>query len=170
MIRIEEIKEALSRMSECEIIHDPKDEKTNGLKFRKSGDIFAISSLPETKLSKTNIRLSRFIRVSKNTKINKAEGELIEASVNITGNTPCKAAYIYNVKELDMDSSFFITNLYTDKLDHFEKNNDEKKRILNIVVLILGMIVEVISCHQDILTQIDEAVRKREGEASGDGK
>lgn len=170
MFSIDELKNALSRMSETEIIYDADDEKSSRLKFRKNGELFVIYSLPENELSKTNLRLSRLVKLNKNKSMSKDDGEAIEASLNLTSSTPCKVVYVYNLNGSDLDSGFFITNVYSDKLDFFEKDQDEKTRISNAVILILGMIVEVISCNQEIVVMVDETAEKTAKAGGKDGE
>jgi len=169
MITVDEIKEALLKISDTEIINNSVDEDEKSLKFRKNGELFTIYSLPKNELSETNLRLSRFIKLPKNT-MSKEEGEYIEAAMNLTNNTPCKTVYIYKIKDIDLDNGFFITNIYTDKLDYFEKTTNEKIRTSNIIILILGMIVEVMLCNQDITTKANELAEKRLKEGAADGK
>lgn len=90
--------------------------------------------------------------------------------MNLISNNPCKVVYIYNIEEVYKDGRFFITNVYTDKLDQFEKFANQEVKSSNLVVLILGMMIEVITCTQEIFKQASEAIERRLEGIITDGK
>ncbi|OQV40439.1 hypothetical protein BZ160_14220 [Pantoea vagans] len=170
MITLDEIKEAVSKIADTEIIKTDGDEKKGQLRFKKNNDTFTIYPITEDSVSKTNLRLSRVIKLPNQKSLSRDEGELIEASMNLISNNPCKVVYIYNIEEVYKDGRFFITNVYTDKLDQFEKFANQEVKSSNLVVLILGMMIEVITCTQEIFKQASEAIERRLEGIVTDGK
>lgn len=167
MITIDEIKEALGQISETEIIDNLEHKKNNRIMFKKRGDGFAINILPENAASKTNLRLSRLFGISKKTTISKEECESIAEYVNLQSNTPCKVIHVRNITGSGLDNHFFITNTHADKLDQFKKFANEKIKISSISALILGMMLEIILCFQEITIKIDEEKDKSTEEGDG---
>ncbi|CAI0833362.1 hypothetical protein [Serratia fonticola] len=170
MITLSEIKKAILKINDTEIIHDDDDENKGRLKFKKNNDTFTIYSIPENTLSKTNLRLSCLIKLPKEKRITKKEGEVIESTLNLIGNTPCRIVCIYDKEDEMSEGKFFITNLYTDKLDHFKKIQNGEFKSSDIVILILAMIVEIMICTQEITAQAYNIIERRNKGEITDGE
>jgi len=170
MFTLDEIKEAILKISDAEILSNDEDERESRVRFKKNGDIFIITTLAKDMASNTILKLSRLVKLPKNCNVKKEDAELICSMVNILNNTPCKVVYIYNEKNGVLDNRFYITNIYTDKLDQFEKMGSKDVVAANLVVLILGMILEVMITTQDIITESEKTGKANQSEGDANGK
>lgn len=161
MITINELKEAINKIADTEIIKSDDDDKKGRFNFKKNNDYYIVNNTVEDSFSKTNMRLSRVIKVPNQDLIRREEGELVEASMNLSSNNPCKVVYIHGKDGVDSDGKFFITNMYTDKLDQFKKFGNQDVRSANLVVLILSMMLEIVGCSQEIMKQANESIDNR---------
>ncbi len=153
MITLDELKEAINKIADTEIIKNDEDDKKGRFRFKKNNDTYIAYPTVENPFSKTNMRLSRVIKVPSQELISREAGELVEGSMNLASNNPCKVVYVYSAEGKDSDGKFFITNMYTDKLEQFDKFGSQDVKSANLVVLILSMMLEIAGCTQEILKQ-----------------
>jgi len=167
MITISEIKKALLRLSETEIISQDNKEKEESVTFKKNGDSYTVFLLPENELSKTNIKITKLIRFMDSLNISNDECTLIENSLNITNKTPCK---LINLRAPDNKVIFLINNTHTDILDSMDKISNEESRLSNIIILILGMIVQIAITTEEILEMAKKIVDDKKQVDDKNGK
>ncbi|MCQ4103716.1 hypothetical protein NOG67_18870 [Erwinia persicina] len=161
MIAIDELKEAVNKIADTIIIKSDDDDERGRFRFKKNNDTYLVYPTVEYSFSKTNMRLSRVIKIQNQDLISREVGELVEGSMNLASNNPCKVVYIYGDDGADSDGKFFITNMYTDKLDQFKKFGSQELRSANLVVLILTMMLEIAGCSQEIMKQTNEFIERR---------
>lgn len=141
---------AIGTMIDTELMERKPTDKDNDIRFKKAGDFFSLSILDGDKVATTKLGLMKLLSVEEN---KKKVAEKTAVTVNLSNIIPCKVSYV------DIDSKkgmFVILNIFTDKLDYFEKEMPQEEKLNKIRILLLSMIIEVYNCTNFIGHQMME--------------
>jgi len=159
MITIKKLEEALREMHDIEVMKNSSNKKIKSILFSKKDDRFTLTLLEPDAISTTKIKLTKVVLHPNHKRVKRKDAELVEASVNLTLENPCKVVYVY--QDNNQDSGFFvIDNIFTDKLDYFTTKESEEKITEDLKILILGMIIEIFRCMQAIKKEADDIDEK----------
>ncbi|CAM3852623.1 hypothetical protein BS639_24500 [Rouxiella silvae] len=140
MITIEEIKAAIKRIKDTELIASNPSNNEKNIRFKKGNDAFSLSILDGDNVSKTKLSLLKILNIDEKYNDFAKDAEVAANSIN---TSPCKVFFMSTEK---LKGFFVILNIFSDKLESFENNISEEDKVHKASVLILSMIIETYNC------------------------
>ncbi|EPS1148497.1 hypothetical protein ACVBRP_001181 [Klebsiella pneumoniae] len=144
MIKIDELKEAISTFDDVSDLN----VSNKGVNFKYQGVQTIINTCESDKISANKIIVMNSFK-SPESIDSKIMGEKIAEIVNMTSLSPAKTTYVHFP---DDGGAFFFRNIFSDKLNALEYNDDVSRRLFlsNLKVVLLGMMLENYNCFYDV--------------------
>ena len=99
------------------------------------------------------VKILKAIKLKESEDVRLSFGRKIERKINLTSDNPCKVIYT-SVTGKD-HGLFVMQSIYSDKLNALKRTSTEELSA-NLVILILGLLLDVERCTQEIMKELIE--------------